>query len=73
MLLWLLHCAALVPVDCAKRGVDSLGRVASVKRVAVEYSHRIQNSSSLELECLSSLCISALTRPQQTFLVWQDP
>ena len=37
-LLWLQHFAALVPVDCAKRGVDSLGRVASVAQVAVEYS-----------------------------------
>ena len=36
--LWLQHFAALVPVDCAKRGVDSLGRVASLAQVAVEYS-----------------------------------
>ncbi len=36
--LWLQHFAALVPVDCAKRGVDSLGWVASVALVAVEHS-----------------------------------
>ena len=35
---WFQHFAALVPVDCAKRGVDSLGRVASIAQVAVEYT-----------------------------------
>jgi hypothetical protein len=36
--LWLRHFASLVPVDCAKRGVDSLGWVASVAQVALEHS-----------------------------------
>jgi hypothetical protein len=33
---WFQHFAALVPVDFAKRGVDSSRRVASVAQVAVE-------------------------------------
>ncbi len=40
--LWLQYFAVLVPVDCAKRGVDSLGRVVSLVQVAVEYSTFIE-------------------------------
>jgi hypothetical protein len=36
VLSWFQHFAALVPVDCTKRGVDSSCWVASVAQVAVE-------------------------------------
>ncbi len=38
MFLWHQHFAVLVSVDCAKCEVNSLGRVASLAQVAVEYS-----------------------------------
>ncbi len=39
--LWLQHFALLLPVDCAKRVVDSLGWAASVAHWQVAVEHRV--------------------------------
>ena len=47
---WFQHFTALVPVDCAKRGVDSLGWVASIAQVAGQIGVG-RTGFTVDLEC----------------------
>ena len=51
---WLQHFAALVAVDCAKRGVDGLGRVAPAAQVAVEHTTLLECTEHLGLAACST-------------------